>query len=306
MYRRIVLIACLVTLAACSRTELVYRNADWLAYRWVDGLLDADQAQRERWPLLFEQVMQEHRRELLPRVVSLLQQASVRAEDGLSRGDLDCLWQDTNLLIEAHARVVVPTGVQVLSDISAVQMEHLRAELEERNGDYREDYLDPDPGKREAARIGRFIERIERWTGSLARDQMRLVEAAVQGMPDVAAEWLDYREQQQQQLLAILRQQHPQALEDFLVSWWVDQANRGPVLNQAYPQLRDAWIRLLAALDATLDQRQRDHLLARIIDLRDDLAGEIDSEIDPLTIPPSSVSAECSNGSSFTQVVITQ
>lgn len=292
MFRGIILFACVVALTSCSRTELVYRNADWLAYRWVDRLLDADQAQRERWPLLFEQLMQAHRRELLPPVVALLQQASSRAQDGLSARDLDCLWQDANGLIESHARLIVPTALDVLSNVSAVQIEHLRAELEERNAEFREDYLNPDPRDREAARVERFTERIERWTGRLSIEQASQVEAAVHLMPDVTADWLRYRERQQQRLLAILRGKHPQALEDFLVSWWVDQADRGTVLDATYPQLRDAWIHLLAALDATLNERQRAHLLVRITDLRDDLAGEMDSEIDASARPHTTSTAD--------------
>lgn len=280
MYRKMFVIACLIALASCSRTELVYRNADWLAYRWADGLLDADSTQSEQWPPLFEQVMHEHRRELLPQVVALLQQTSKLAERGVSTTDLDCLWQGANRLIETHARLVVPTAAQVLSGISAAQIEHLRAELDERNAEYREDYLDPDPAEREAARVERFTERVEHWTGDLSTEQARLVEAAVQRMPDVAGEWLRYRERQQQHLLAMLREDRGmQALEDFLFAWWVERAGRGPALVEAYPHLRDGWIQMLAALDTTLDERQRAHVLASITDLRDDLAGEIESGV---------------------------
>lgn len=302
MYRRIILITCIIALSACSRTELVYRNADWLAYRWVDRLLDADQAQSEQWPLLFDQVMQEHRRELLPQVVALLQQSSKRADRGLAAEDLDCLWQDANRLIETHARLIVPTATRVLSSISAAQIDHLGAELDKRNAEYREDYLHSDPREREAARVERFIERVERWTGDLSTEQARLVEVAVKRMPDVADEWLRYRQRQQQRLLAMLREDQPQALEAFLVSWWVDQADRGPALVEVYPNLRDGWIEMLAALDSTLDGRQRAHLLATITDLRDDLAGEIASGVNVPTTPHADASSGCSSGSGFTRV----
>lgn len=279
MLRRIiVVIFCVFLLSGCSQTELVYRNADWLAYRWVDRLLDADQAQSEQWSLLFERVMEEHRRELLPQVVALLNQASQQADRGLSADRLGCLWQGADRLIETHGRLIVPAATQVLSGISSEQIEHLNAELEERNAEYRDDYLHPDAAEREAARIERFIERVERWTGELTTEQARLVEAAVQRMPDIAGDWLDYRERQQQRLLALLRaDQGAQAVETFLIAWWVEAADRDPRLVNDFQQLRDGWIRMLVELDATLDEQQRDHLLARLTDLRDDLAGEIDS-----------------------------
>ena len=288
MYRRIaVLVVCIVTLSACSRAELVYRNADWLAYRWVDRLLDADQAQSEQWALMFEQVMVEHRRELLPQVVALLHQASRQADRGLSADRLHCLWQEADRLIETHARLIVPTATYVLDGISTDQIEHLREELNARNAEYRENYLHPDPQKRETERVGRFTERVERWTGELSTEQTRLIEVAVQGMPDIAGDWLTYREQQQQRLLGLLHDDRgPQALETFLVGWWVERADRERKLVEGYRRLRDGWIQMLATLDDTLDEGQREHLRSSLTDLRDDLAGEIDGAVSVASLTP--------------------
>ena len=281
MLFRVLLIVAFVAASGCSRTELVYRNADWLAYRWVDRLLDADRAQSERWSRLFDQLLQEHRRGLLPQVVALLQDASLHSERGFTTDRLACLWQGGRRLIEAHARLAIPTAVEVLDGISDAQIEHLRGELDERNAAYREDYLQQDPDEREAARIDRFTQRIERWTGPLSTEQLRLVEASVRGMPDIADDWLGYREDRQARLLALLRQGgNRQQIENFLVDWWVDQADRRPGLVDAYLRLRVDWIEMLAALDRTLDDAQRARLRDRITGLHDDLAGEMDSGID--------------------------
>ena len=58
--------------SGCSRTDLLYDNADWLAYRWADNLMDASGAQQDAWRGMFRQAMAEHRRELLPQLVRLL------------------------------------------------------------------------------------------------------------------------------------------------------------------------------------------------------------------------------------------
>ena len=281
MYRWILLVISLILLASCSHTELAYRNADWLAYRWVDGLLDADRTQSERWPRLFEQVMQAHRRELLPQVVALLHEASAQADHGFSAEGLHCLWQDAQRLLEAHARLVVPAAVQVLGDISPDQVEQLGVAMKDRNAEYREAYLHPDPVEREAERVARYAGRVERWTGGLSSDQEDLVRASVRRMPDMSGEWLRYRERQQQRLLGLLREgPDSRALEGFLVAWWVDQADRGPALVDAYPRMRDGWIEMLAGLDSTLDAQQRTRLVARIAELRDDLGSAIGGEVD--------------------------
>ena len=281
MYRWILLVISLILLASCSRAELAYRNADWLAYRWVDGLLNADRTQSERWPRLFEQVMQEHRRELLPQVVALLHEASAQADQGFSAEGLDCLWKDAQRLIEAHARLAVPAAVRVLGDISPDQVEQLGVAMKDRNAGYREAYLNPDPVEREAERVARYAARVERWTGGLSSAQENLVRASVRRMPDMSGEWLRYRERQQQRLLELLREgPDSRTLEGFLVAWWVDQADRGPALVDAYPRMRDGWIEMLAALDSTLDAQQRTRLKARIAELRDDLGSAIDGEVE--------------------------
>ena len=295
MYPRIILIALLVVLSGCSRTELVYRNADWLAYRWADRLLDADQTQSAQWPPLFERVMQEHRRELLPQVVALLDEASALADRGLTADSLDCLWQGADRLIGAHARLIVPAAAQVLGGISAAQIEHLRTALNDRNVEYREAYLLPDLREREVARIERFARRVERWTGELSTEQARLVEAAVLRMPDIAGDWLRYRERQQQRLLALLREDPgPRVLEGFLVAWWLERADREPALIDAYRRSRDGWIQMLAALDDTLDEQQRARLQVGIAELRDDLADELDDEVSVASLAPADPSCSAS------------
>lgn len=280
MYRSIILVTCLALLVGCSRTELVYRNADWLTYRWVDGLLNADSAQSEQWPLWFEQTMEEHRRDLLPQVVSVLQAASIHADRGLTVNGLQCLWQDANHLIDAHARLAVPTATRVLTGISREQIENLSTAFEERNAEYKETYLDPDPDRREVKRVERFTARIERWTGELTPDQQSLVTRMIRRMPDVSEHWLSYRDQQQQRLLALLREDSdPQTIERFLVAWWVEQSDRKPELMDRYFRIRDAWVKMLVDLDGTLDDDQRARVVARVGDLRDDLAGEANREV---------------------------
>lgn len=281
-----VLIAVLVS-AGCSRTQLAYRNADWLAYRWVDGLFDADAAQQARWSDLLERLADRHRRELLPRVVDLLDRAAREAGRGLTRDGLDCLWQSTDDLINDHARLALEAAVDVLDDVSPMQLAHLQRRLAERNAAYSDDYLEPDPAARALARFERYAERIERWTGDLDTAQVRLLEAAVSAMPDIAEAWLGYRERQQAQLLHLLHAGVGRdAIRTFLSAWWVDRAGRGPQLVERGERFRDGWFGLLAALDRSLNAHQRTRLVDRIGAMRDDLAAELSDGLNVAAAPP--------------------
>lgn len=274
-----VTLLCAAVLTACSRTEFLYDNADWFVYRWVDGLLDADDTQRERWQVLFGDVLEQHRQTLLPDVVALLHGFAVQAEQGLSQRALQCLWRDTDRLLEAHAELAVAPGARVLDGLSMAQVEHMQAAFDDRIDEYRDKYLQADPEVRVDERVQRFVDRIEYWTGDLDDAQRQRVDEAVRRMPDIAGTWLDYRTQQQQQLLSVLRDAPTRdRIEQQLRAWWVEQSGRDSTLTRDIEQVRLATIRLLVALDAQLHPRQRRHLLREISSLRDDLAAAGDVE----------------------------
>jgi hypothetical protein len=145
--------------------------------------------------------------------------------------------------------------------------------------------MDEDLVERQQARVARYVERIERWIGDLSAGQRRLVEEAVSAMPDVAEGWLDYREEQQQSLLRLLRAGADRvALESFLTAWWVDLDGRPAALVKDSETLSRATLDLVLRLDATLSTEQRTTFLEQLADLREDLARLSGQEGKPLPV----------------------
>ena len=66
----LVFAACALILSGCSRTELVYRNADWLITRWADAQLDLTGAQQRAWEPQLEAALELHRAEELPHLAA--------------------------------------------------------------------------------------------------------------------------------------------------------------------------------------------------------------------------------------------
>jgi hypothetical protein len=262
----------------CSRTDLLYDNADWLVYRWADRLMDASGAQEDAWRGMFRQAMLEHRRELLPQVVALLHRVEVGVRRGLTAAELSCWTEAADRVYREHARWAVLPATAVLSDLSPAQAGHLAEELQRRNRDYAEDYLDEDLQRRERRRIDRYIERVEGWTGDLTTEQLRLVEELAGRLPDSAPDWLDYRVDRQRRLLELLGGSADRgALQQFLDAWWVGLSGRPMALIDKTERIRAGVIDLLLALDGALTQGQRDRVLERLGELRDDLAGAADT-----------------------------
>lgn len=275
-YRWLLMLPIMLYVAACSRAELVYENADWLIYRWAAGLVDATGDQRDAWRERFDVLLDEHRQRLLPEVVALVGVAQQEVERGLNEQSLNCLFDRTDTLYRDHAALAIPLAVGILSEITPAQIDHLAEEFDQRNDDYVEDYLDEDLEKRAAARSERYIERVERWTGRLDDQQRQLIADAVDKMPDTAAPWLAYRRAQQQQLLGLLRSRAtPDQLREFLTAWWVEIAQRPPVLTARVLEVRQRSIAVVLAVDAALRPEQRNGLTERVADIRSSLGNAL-------------------------------
>jgi hypothetical protein len=266
--------SCALLLIGCSRTELLYRNADWLITRWADAQLGLSGAQRGAWEPQLEAALERHRREELPRLVAWLGSAEQGAAQGLGMDELACLADWAEALYERHALLAVSLALPLLQELGPEQVAHLRRRWQERNAEYRADYLHGSPRQQDAARAERYRERIERWTGKLNPAQREMVAGSSRALPNLAALWLAYREDRQAGLLALLDAgAPPQDLRAYLLGWWVDLAGRSPELASASAQARDETLALLSRLDASLTPDQRRTLEERLGRLGRELRG---------------------------------
>jgi hypothetical protein len=269
IFQLLCLLLTMLMVSGCSRTALLYDNADWMAVRWVSSLLDPDSRQEERWQAMFGELVEQHREQLLPEVVTLVHAFERQAETDIRPEFLECWLQAADDSYRRHVAMLVPAAVDVLRDMGPAQVDHLQAELEERNRDYSERMRFGDPVEQREARIDRYVERIERWTESLDDSQVDWLALQLDRLPDVSSAWLDYRRQQQAGLLALLRAEAGAPdLQDYLEAWWLHFDNRAPGLERDTDLLRQGMVNLIAQLDGRLTTRQRQKLVAGFRDLR--------------------------------------
>lgn len=260
-------------LSACNQVRFFYDRADWLVERWVDGKLDVTGRQLAQWRPVLAAGLDRHRRDELPVLVAFLGRAEQAVAGGLGRGETACLFDMADSLYRRHARLAVEIAVPLLMEVTAEQLDHLRESLADDAEEYREKYLAADLEERAAERTERFTRRIERWSGRLDDAQRALVTARIGAMPDVASAWLDYRLARETALLAMLRNRtDAHELRRFLTESWVELRGRSPMLEAGMDAVREQTIDLLLALDSELSVAQRERLLARLSDLRRDLA----------------------------------
>jgi hypothetical protein len=259
--------------SGCSRTEFAYRNADWFIEAYARKTVAAQEEQIESWRPTLEQSLEYHRLELLPLVIGyldLLARTSQRSPDSqLTK----CVVDAGIYLYERHARLAVELAGPLLAEIEPSQVRHLSAYLEKDLEKKRKQYLKAKPREQHQARVDRFMERTEQWTGKLDDSQREIVAQAVRQIPDLTANWLDYRTQQTQALLAILQSDPADTqVRNQLTAWWVSFDQRSTEYTREWQLAKQGFSQFLQQLGSSLSARQQQRIRKRLTALREDLA----------------------------------
>ena len=165
------LLLLLLGLTACSGTRLLYQNLDWLAFEAMDDRFEIRPDQEDWVKASLDNLHGWHRVTQLPAYRLTLDELAVRFGDGLDAGDL--AWLDRQ--VERHRRtlvdLVVPELARFLADLDQEQLARY-TEASRETIDEAAEQLEWSPRKRQAYRLETFVDRIERWTGELSRDQL--------------------------------------------------------------------------------------------------------------------------------------
>ena len=258
---RLVVLASLLLAGGCSVVQFTYNRADWLALRKLDAYLDLEDTQYDSAARRFEARLEAHRRYELPEYVRLLHSLRRDVENGLDHDEVRTWLERLHTVLASGIERTIPTVVPSMVGLSDEQMAHFARHIDRRDAQYRKKYLGGDRGQRTAARVQRVTKRIEHWTGPLAPAQRELVAGHVEGWPDTANDWLDYRRDRQRRLLELIEAgTDPEMLAQFLHDWWV----RLDGLAEATDRLLADIGEMVVAVDATLSAAQRDRVLSRL------------------------------------------
>jgi len=200
------MLAVSVLLSGCSvALRFGYNQGPSLAFRWLDGYAEFDDAQSLRVRTALDEWFVWHRRTQLPDYAELL--ARARAElQGSATAERMCAWShDLRARFDTAIEHAVPTMAEIMPTLSAQQIASIEKHYAKKNEDYRDDFLHRDPVKRRKAATQREIERAEEFYGRLDDAQRAFVVRSIAESPwdgDVAyAERL----RRQQDMLSILR-----------------------------------------------------------------------------------------------------
>ena len=200
------MLAVSVLLSGCGvALRLGYGQGASLAFRWLDGYADFDDAQALRVRTAFDEWFAWHRRSQLPDYAELLARARVELQ-GSASAERMCAWsQELLARFDTAIEHAVPAMAEIMPTLTAQQLASIEKRYAARNEEYRDDFLHRDPVKRKKAASRREIERAEDFYGRLDDAQRAFVVRAMAESPwdgDIAyAERL----RRQQDMLVVVR-----------------------------------------------------------------------------------------------------
>ena len=167
-------------LQGCSAVKLAYNNAPELAYWWIDGYADLDDAQSLRVREELARLQQWHRANELPRIAELLQKTRQMALADATPEQVCNLFADARKRIDAVVAQAEAPVVSIAMTLRPAQLTHMEAHFAKGNAEWQEEWASGSPSDRQARRLKASVERSEQFYGTLEERQLAVLRTAIQ------------------------------------------------------------------------------------------------------------------------------
>jgi Family of unknown function (DUF6279) len=203
--RIIGLLSLLVALAGCSAVRLGYSTLPEVAYWWLDGYLDLEDAQAQRVREDLQRVHTWHRSTELPKVVGLLQRMERMASQDATPAQVCAFEADIRERYVALRDRAEPAIVTNALALTPEQLKHLERKYARNNRDFEKEWLRLSPADQLDKRIKLVVERIETVYGEVTDVQRAAIRQHFEASPFPAAQVLAERKRRQQDTLTVLQ-----------------------------------------------------------------------------------------------------
>lgn len=194
-----------VALAGCSLVKLGYGQASPIAFRWIDGYVDLDDAQSLIARSALEETVAWHRRTQLPDYVQLLGRAESEVLVDTTPERM-CAWAgEVRSRMDPILQFLAPPITDVALTLAPAQFAHIEKRFAQTNEEFRDEHLQKNPQRRQRAATERAVDRAEMLYGKLDDAQRALVADSVRTSPYDAERVDAERKLRQQEALAFFR-----------------------------------------------------------------------------------------------------
>lgn len=174
---RIVVLFLIVITAGCS-SKLAYRYADWAVERQLFQYLELDRKQRKIVKAEIDRLHHWHRYQELPKYLTILNkiEAIVRQDSPVQASQLIAVEESIVPLWFSVVDTAGPFFIQVLSQLTPEQRQHLQQQIENDNKEELDRYVDLTASERHEKANSNMQESASDLLGKLRPEQLQLIE----------------------------------------------------------------------------------------------------------------------------------
>jgi Family of unknown function (DUF6279) len=246
----------------CSTVRFAYENAD--AYvRWKVGTyVDLEGEDAEELDDRIDEFHAWHRRNALPKYVTLVRDASRRFDRGLSRPDLVWGYDSVRAQAQESLRKAAELLAPLLDRLTPAQVAQIERRIAEENRHFHRDYLRGTEPERRARRARHAVNRLEDWVGKLTPAQVHRVREYAERAPLIEEMRDRDRKRLQKDVIAILRAKEAKTRLPSRVADW--ERGRDPAFVAALEAWREQYFAMLLDVERMLTPEQRSRALGQM------------------------------------------
>ena len=203
--RIIGLLSVAVALAGCSAIKLGYNSLPQVGSWWLDGYIDFSDEQAPRVREDLARLHQWHRRQELPKIGALLQQAERMVATDMTAEEVCSMVPAIRQRIAAIADRAEPAAVTLALGLQPEQLAHLQRKYEKNVREYRKDWIELSAEDLRDKQFKQYVDRLEMVYGRLDETQLELARAQLDRSVFSAETNLRERQRRQQDILQTLR-----------------------------------------------------------------------------------------------------
>ncbi len=192
-------------LPACSAVKMGYNQGPELAYWYLDGYVDFNDAQSLQVKAELQRLHAWHRQTQLPGYIDSLQKLQQQLPLDVSAGQACSVYADVRQKLLAVAAEAHPGAVALASSLGVKQIALIERKFAKGNAEYREEFMEGTPKARRDKRHKKAVNRAEMLYGQLDDRQLAVVDQVINQSRFDAARSYAERLRRQQDALQTLR-----------------------------------------------------------------------------------------------------
>ncbi|MFJ9993688.1 DUF6279 family lipoprotein [Pseudomonas putida] len=270
----LLILAFALTLAACSRIDLAYRNLDRLVPWSLGDYLDMNRQQKALLDERLKGHLAWHCKTQLPGYLDWLDKVRLMvANQAVTDQALQQRTAEARQAIGRVAEEITPSATELLRGMSDAQVGEMRKAFSDDIAQREKEYVDTPLPKQIQARATRMEKRLTPWLGELnARQRLRVMTWS-QALGDQNSEWIANRQAWQQQLVLAMEQRQSPAFEPRLAQLLQRKESLwSPAYRMAFENTELQARSLLVDLMQQSSPAQRQFLQDRLAKVRSDFS----------------------------------